>query len=81
MLIKSTFTAFWVFSESELIEALKSGIVSPWSPKLFETLRRGNLRTLKAPELMHRWLYLVIVKAFPQCLLNFSCQLSNTFQW
>ena len=70
------------FADSELIEALRSGIVSPWSPKLFETLRRGKeKRTLKAPELMHRWLYLVVVKVFPKCLLNFSCQVSNTFQW
>merc|ERR1711976_323049 len=71
-------------SESELIEALQSGIISPWSPKLFETLRRSGegsqKRILKAPQLMHRWLYLV-GKAFPQCLVNFSCQLSNMFQW
>ena len=72
------------FTESELIEALQSGIISPWSPKLFETLRRSGegsqKRILKAPQLMHRWLYLV-GKAFPQCLVNFSCQLSNMFQW
>ena len=69
------------FAEIELIEALRSGIVSPWSPKLFETLRQGGYGGLgghtKAPQLMHRWLYFVL-KAFPHCLVNFACQFTNT---